>query len=161
MMGWQLFHMLVFPGLLFLTAFALLAEYVDRKLCAKLQNRMGPPWYQPLADLLKLGAKEDLVPADVDRKMFIAVPLVALAAVATAMLYIPVWKLDALMSFRGDVIVVLYLLTIPTVTFFIGGWYSRSLYSMIGAARSLMQLFAYEIPLLLSILAPALLAGTW
>jgi NADH-quinone oxidoreductase subunit H len=81
--------------------------------------------------------------------------------VVTASFYIPIWSHHALFSFPGDVIVVLYLLTIPTITFFLGGWYSRSVYSMIGAARSIMQLFAYEIPLFLSILAPALLAGTW
>jgi NADH-quinone oxidoreductase subunit H len=160
-MGWQLFHMLVFPGLAFLVVFALLSQYVDRKLCAKLQNRVGPPWFQPWADLLKLGAKEDLVPIDVDRPVFKGAPLVALAAVATAMLYIPVWGQQALLHFPGDVIVVLYLLTIPTVTFFLAGWYSRSVFSMLGAVRSLMQLFAYEVPLFLAVLAPALLAGTW
>ena len=160
-MGWQLFQMLVFPGFLFLVVFALLAQYVDRKFCAKLQNRVGPPWYQPWADLLKLGAKEDLIPIDVDRPVFTASPLVAMAAVATAMLYIPVWGPTAAWSFSGDVIVVLYLLTIPTVTFFLAGWYSRSVFSMLGAVRSLMQLFAYEVPLFLAILAPALLAGTW
>jgi len=159
-MGWQLFYMLVFPGFLFLAAFALLLQFVDRKLCAWLQNRVGPPWYQPLADLLKLGAKEDLIPADVDRPMFKLTPLVALAAVATAMLYIPVWGCDALFHFKGDVIVVLYLLTIPTVTFFLAGWYSRSVFSMLGAVRAIMQLFAYEVPLFLAILAPALLAGS-
>ena len=160
-MGWQLFYMLVFPGFLFLTSFSLVAEYVDRKLCARLQNRVGPPWFQPLADMIKLGSKEDLIPTDVDRPMFKLTPLVALAAVATAMLYIPVWGYDAPCHFKGDIIVVLYLLTIPTVTFFLAGWYSRSVFSMLGAVRSLMQLFAYEVPLFLAILAPALLANTW
>ena len=56
---------------------------------------------------------------------------------------------------------VLYLLTIPTLTFFLGGWYSASLYSELGAVRSITQLFAYEVPLFMSILAPALLANTW
>jgi NADH-quinone oxidoreductase subunit H len=88
-------------------------------------------------------------------------PVVALAAVVTAFMYIPMWGTQALFSFTGDVIVVIYLLTIPTFTFFLGGWYSRSVFSMIGAARSITQLFAYEIPLFLSILAPAMLANTW
>ncbi len=160
-MAGELFHMLVFPGFLFLVIFALLAEYVDRKLCARLQNRVGPPWFQPLADLIKLAAKEEIVPQLADAWTFKLAPVVALAAVVTAFLYIPLWGRQAAMSFPGDVIVVLYLLTIPTVTFFLGGWYSRSVYSMIGAARSIMQLFAYEIPLFLCILAPALLANTW
>ena len=78
--------------------------------------------------------------------MFRLMPLVALAAVVTAFLYIPIWAREALFHFSGDLIVVLYLLTIPTMTFFLGGWYPRSCFSMIGAARTLMQLFAYEIP---------------
>jgi NADH-quinone oxidoreductase subunit H len=160
-MAWDLFYMLVFPGFFFLIVFALVGEYVDRKFHARLQNRVGPPWFQPLADLIKLAGKEDLIPGDVDRGTFKYAPVVALAATVTAFFYIPVWGSQALFSFDGDVIVVLYLLTIPTVTFFLGGWYSRSVFSMIGAARALMQLFAYEIPLFLSILAPALLANTW
>jgi NADH-quinone oxidoreductase subunit H len=76
-------------------------------------------------------------------------------------LYIPLWSQNALCSFTGDIIVVLYLLTIPTLTFFIGGWYSTSLYSKIGAVRSITQLFAYEVPLFVSILSSALLANTW
>jgi NADH-quinone oxidoreductase subunit H len=157
----NLFYILIFPGFLFLAVAALWAEYVDRKLCAKLQNRVGPPWFQPWADFIKLLAKENLVPELVDRPMFTLTPIFALTAVVTAVLYIPIWKPEALFAFKGDVIIVLYLLSIPTVAFFLGGWYSRSLFSMIGAARAITQLFAYEIPLFLSILAPALLADTW
>ena len=160
-MAGELVYMLIFPGFVFLVVFALFAEYVDRKFHAVLQNRVGPPWFQPWADIIKLAAKEDLIPAEVDRSMFKYAPVVALASTVTAFLYIPLWGREAFFNFQGDLIVVLYLLTIPTVTFFLGGWYSRSVYSMIGAARALMQLFAYEIPLFLSILAPALLAGTW
>jgi NADH-quinone oxidoreductase subunit H len=157
----SLLGILVFPGFVFLTVFALAAEYVDRKVCARLQNRIGPPWFQPVADLIKLAAKEDIVPELADKSIFKNTPLVALASTVTAMVYIPVWGHKALFSFEGDVIVVLYLLTIPTMTFFLGGWYSRSVFSMLGAARSIMQLFAYEIPLFLSILAPSLLANSW
>jgi NADH-quinone oxidoreductase subunit H len=157
----SLFNILVFPGFLFLALTALFAEYLDRKLHAKLQNRVGPPWFQPFADLIKLLAKEEVLPEEAEPLMFRFTPLIALTAVVTAVLYIPIWGSKALLAFNGDVIVVLYLLTIPTVMFFLGGWYSRSVFSMIGAARTLMQLFAYEIPLYLAILAPALLAGTW
>lgn len=156
-----LFYMLVFPGFAFLAVFALIAEFIDRKFHAKLQRRMGPPWFQPLADLIKLAAKEDVLPMSADKWMFTLTPLVAMAATVTAFIYIPVWSRTAAGSFEGDVIVVLYLLTIPTFTFFLGGWYSRSVFSMIGAARTLTQLFAYEIPLFLSILSAALLTGSW
>jgi NADH-quinone oxidoreductase subunit H len=91
--------------------------------------------------------------------MFKLTPIVALASVVTSFIYIPVWGRNALSHFEGDAIVVLYLLTIPTFTFFLGGWYSRSVFSMIGAARTLTQLFAYEIPLFLVVLSAALLVG--
>jgi len=159
---WQdLFNILVFPGGLFLFVFGLAAEFVDRKLYARLQNRAGPPWFQPLADFIKLIAKEDLTPGEADVAVFKLAPILALAASLAAFLYIPAWGKRALFSFNGDVIVVLYLLTLPTLAYFLGGWYSRSVYSMIGAVRSLTQLFAYEVPLFLSILAPAMLADTW
>jgi NADH-quinone oxidoreductase subunit H len=155
------FHILIFPGLLFLFFFGLTAEYVDRKICARLQNRIGPPWFQPFADFLKLLGKQDIVPHEADATVFKLMPVFALTATITAYLYIPTWGPLALYSFNGDLIVVLYLLFISTLTYFLGGWYSRSIYSMVGAVRSLTQLFAYEVPLFLTVLASALLANTW
>jgi NADH-quinone oxidoreductase subunit H len=160
-MGMSLFYIVVFPGIIFLGVTGLFAEYVDRKLYARLQNRMGPPWFQPFADFVKLSAKEAIIPERANALMFRLMPVVAATAAVTAFLYIPMWRTNAVYSFSGDIIVVLYLLTIPTLTFFLGGWYSTSLYSMIGAVRTLTQLFAYEVPLFMAVLSPALLAGTW
>ena len=157
----SLFQILIFPGFLFLSVFGLAAEYFDRKLHARLQNRVGPPWFQPLADFIKLAGKEEIIPEDANPRMFKAMPVFALASTVTAFFYIPLWQQNGLFSFTGDVIVVLYLLTIPTLSFFLGGWYSTSLYSKIGAVRSITQLFAYEVPLFISILSSALLANTW
>ena len=156
-----LFNILVFPGFLFMVLFGFMAEFYDRKLYARFQNRVGPPWFQPFADFVKLAAKEDIIPEEADPTLFKIMPLLALASVVTTVLYIPLWSTKALFSFNGDIIVVLYLLTIPTLTLFLGGWYSRSVYSTLGAMRSLTQLFSYEIPLLASVLASALLANTW
>lgn len=156
-----LFFILIFPGFLFLFAFGLFAEFVDRKLYARMQNRIGPPWFQPLADFIKLSGKEEIVPEEADPVVFKFMPVLALTSTVTALFCIPLWGQHALFSFTGDVIVVLYLLTVPTITFFLGGWYSRSVYSMIGAVRALTQLFAYEVPLFMVILASALLADTW
>jgi NADH-quinone oxidoreductase subunit H len=136
-------------------------EFADRKLYARMQNRIGPPWFQPFADFIKLSAKEDIIPEEADSVMFRLMPVFALTAVVTAFFYIPLWGTQALFAFNGDLIVVIYLLTIPTLTFFLAGWHSSSLFSMIGATRTLTQLFAYEVPLFMAILAPALLANTW
>jgi len=157
----DLLRILVFPGMIFLVVMGMAGQYEDRKLYARLQNRVGPPWYQPVADLFKLLGKESVIPEEADRGMFRIAPVFALAAVITAFLYIPLWNTAPVLSFQGDLVVVLYLLLIPTLTFFLGGWYSRSIFSTLGAVRSITQLFAYEIPLLIALLSPALLANTW
>ena len=157
----NLVSILVFPGLVFLLVLGLAGQFVDRKLYARLQNRVGPPWFQPVADVFKLLGKESVIPEEADRWMFTLAPVFALAAVIAAYLYIPLWSAAPVFSFYGDLVVVLYLLLIPTLTFFLGGWYSRSVFSTIGAVRSITQLFAYEIPLLIALLSPALLANSW
>lgn len=156
-----LFQILIFPGFLFLSVASLLFEFIDRKLNAKLQNRVGPPWYQPLADMIKLFSKETVVPREADKAIFRYIPLFALAATTAAFLYIPLWGKQSLYPFEGDLIVVLYFLTVPTLTFFLAGWSSTSLYAGIGSVRAMTQLFAYEVPLYLSLLGPAMLADTW
>ncbi len=160
-MALTLFHIIVFPGFLFLLIYGLFVEFVDRKLYARFQNRKGPPWFQPLADLVKLMSKESVIPSEADRRWFRVLPIVALSAVATAFLYVPIWSTQSLMPFDGDIIVILYLLTIPTLTFFLAGWNSSSMFATLGAVRTLTQLFAYEVPLFMAILGPALLANTW
>lgn len=156
-----LVSILVFPGFLFLFILALLGEYVDRKLYARMQTRIGPPWYQPFADFIKLLGKELIIPENADRFLFKTLPLVACAAATLAYLFIPLWSPESLFSFKGDIVAVIYILTIPTLTYFLGGWYSRSLYSLIGSMRVLTQLFSYEVPLLMAVLAPAILASSW
>lgn len=152
---------MVFPGFAFLTVYGLLFEYIDRKVHARLQNRMGPPWYQPLADLLKLIGKETIIPAGANKTMFQVLPVVTLAAVAVAFVYVPVFGKSSIASLEGDLIIVLYFLLIPTICMFLAGWYSRGVYSTIGSVRTLTQMFGYEVPLFMALLAPALIAKTW
>ncbi|HXW98470.1 MAG TPA: NADH-quinone oxidoreductase subunit H, partial [Methanomicrobiales archaeon] len=85
-----LLYVLVFPGFLFLAAYALFLAYLDRKVGARMQHRVGPPLLQPLADFVKVLGKEVIDPRGVDRPAFDAAPLLALAAVMTAFLYVPV-----------------------------------------------------------------------
>ena len=156
----SLIYLLIFPGFLFLIIYGLFAEYLDRKLYARIQRRVGPPLLQPFADMVKLSAKEDIVPTNADHFMFTAAPIFALAAIFAAFLYIPIVALVGLHSFNGDLIVVLYLLTIPTLAMFLGGWYSGNLFGLRGGMRVASLLFSYEIPFFLSLLAPALLVGS-
>jgi len=154
-------NLLVFPGFIFLFFYSLFCEFIDRKVYARLQNRVGPPLYQPWADFLKLLSKESLVPKMANRKMFTAVPIFGLAAVVTAFLYIPIWSSNSLYPFTGDLIVVAYLLTLPALFLFLAGWHSGNPFSTVGGFRVLTQLFGYEVPFFLAILSPALVAGIW
>ena len=158
---WALVHLFIFPGFLFLSLMGLIFESGDRMLYARMQNRKGPPWFQPIADFIKLVGKEDLIPDDANPLWFKVLPPLSIAAAVTTILYIPLWETTAVYSFEGDLIVVIYLLTIPTVCFFLAGWFSNSLYATIGAVRTLTQLFAYEVPLFMGLLAPAVFAGSW
>jgi NADH-quinone oxidoreductase subunit H len=136
-------------------------QYLDRKVYARLQNRVGPPWYQPLADFLKLLGKESIIPTGENRTRFQVLPVVSLSAVATAFIYLPVTGAKSSYSFEGDLVIILYLITLPTLTAFLAGWYSRGVYATIGSVRTLTQMFAYEVPLFMALLTPALIAGTW
>ena len=155
-----LLYILVFPGFLFLAAYALFLAYLDRKVAARMQQRVGPPLLQPLADFIKVLGKEVIDPRGVDRPAFDAAPLLALAAVMTAFLYVPVIGPSPL-AFQGDLVLVLYLMTLPTVALFLVGWLSRNVYSTVGGVRAVTQLFIYEVPFFLALLAPAIAAGTW
>jgi NADH-quinone oxidoreductase subunit H len=154
-------YLLVFPGFLFLFGFSLFVEYLDRKVYARIQRRVGPPFLQPFADFIKLAAKEDIVPEKADSFMFTAAPIFALAAIFAAFLYIPIVAPSGLHSFNGDLVVVLYLLTIPTLAMFLGGWYSGNVFGQRGGMRVASLLFSYEIPFFLALLSPALVEGTW
>ncbi len=151
-------YIFLFPGFLFLIAYAFLFQFLDRKIYARMQNRVGPPLLQPFADFVKMLGKEVIDPKGVDRRAFDAAPLLALAAVMTAFLYVPIVGGSPL-AFQGDLIVVLYLMTVPTIVLFVLGWLSRNVYATIGGVRAVTQLFIYEVPFYLAMLGPALMAG--
>jgi len=162
MMDWlsALFTLLVYPGFGFLFICAQAFQWTDRRVAARLQGRVGPPWFQPLADFVKLMAKEDTLPTGSHELACAALPVVSLAAVLTAGLYIPVAG-RAASAFEGDLIVVLFLLSIPALAYFVAGWLSVGVYSIIGGNRSLLQYFAYEVPFLMALTGPAILSGSW
>ncbi len=153
--------LLLFPGGLFLLNAGLVYEWVDRKLVARFQNRIGPRWFQPLADTIKLLAKEEIIPAGVHKGLFITLPVVALTGALTAALYTPLFGFAPAYGFEGDLVVTLYLLSMMTLCMGLAGANTVSRFSLIGATRALTQMFSYEAPFLLALLGPAMAAGTW
>ena len=153
--------LLFFPGGLFVLGNGLAYMWVDRKLVAQYQNRIGPRWFQPLADIMKLLSKEEIIPEHVDSRLFIGLPLLALACALTAALYVPLLGLQPVLSFQGDLIVTIYLLSVVTMSLALAGANTADRFSLIGAVRTLTQLFSYEAPFLLALLGPAIVAGSW
>jgi NADH-quinone oxidoreductase subunit H len=156
-----IFSLLVFPAGLTLVLVGMFYEWVDRKLVARFQNRVGPRWFQPLADIIKLFAKEQITPNAANSFLFFGLPIIAAAGALTAALYVPLIGLPPVRSFPGDLIVTIYLLSLLTLCMGLAGWNSSSRFSLLGATRALTQLFAYEAPFLLALLGPALAAGSW
>jgi NADH-quinone oxidoreductase subunit H len=157
----NLITLLIFPGGFFLLILGLIYEWVDRKLLAQLQNRIGPRWFQPLADVIKLLAKEEVVPDGVNPWLFVGLPIIALAGSLTAALYTPLAGFSPSLSFPGDLIVTVYLLSLLTLCMGLAGSNTLNRFSLMGATRTLTQLFSYEAPFMLSLLGPAVVVGSW
>jgi len=156
-----LIALLFFPGGLFILLAGMAYEWADRKLVARFQNRVGPRWFQPLADNIKLLAKEEVIPDGVHPGLFVALPVIALSGALTAVLYVPVFGLAPAFSFGGDLIVTVYMLSLLTLCTGLAGANTLNRFSLLGATRTLTQLFSYEAPFLLALLGPALVAGSW
>ena len=156
-----LLSIMFFPAGMTLILGGMLYEWADRKLVARFQNRIGPRWYQPLADTIKLLTKEEIKPHGINSALFYGLPIIALTGALTAALYAPILGFVPVYSFPGDLIVTLYLLSLLTMCMGLAGWNGSNRFSLIGATRALTQLFAYEAPFLLALLGPAIVAGSW
>lgn len=133
--------------MLMVTAFAVLFEGVDRKFHAVMQRRMGPPVIQPLYDILKLLGKENIVPRWGNPPFFHGGPWVAVVASVMVFLYIPMGSIPPVLSGRGDIILILYLLSLSGVAVAVGGFASGSPIANVGAQREMVLMMSYELPL--------------
>jgi NADH-quinone oxidoreductase subunit H len=90
---WLIFRILVFPGFTFMLLLTLFCDWVERKLEARIQNRVGPMvagpagLFQPLADLIKLLTKEDIEPRDAKKTVFKVAPIIAFAVMMFALCF--------------------------------------------------------------------------
>ncbi|MGB9842113.1 MAG: complex I subunit 1/NuoH family protein [Candidatus Bathyarchaeales archaeon] len=165
---WFIFRVLVFPGFTFIMLVTLFCDWVERKIEARMQNRVGPAFagpagiLQPLADVIKLLTKEDIVPRGAKKTAFRLAPILSFSIIVFALSFLPIDGAAAIpdSSFAGDLIFVMALITVANFFLFLSGWASTNPYGDIGATRVLTQFIGYDIPLFLLALAPAFLAGS-
>jgi len=159
-MSSTLFHYLVFPGFLFTAIVGMIVSWVDRKVTARVQWRKGPPWWQNFADFVKLLGKEVLIPENAAKVPFLLAPLFGVAAITIVSTLI--WKtiIDPRSTFVGDIIVILYLLAIPSIAVIVGGFASGNPLASLGASREMKLILAYELPFILVCLIPIIKAET-
>ena len=120
----------------------MLASWIDRKVTARVQWRVGPPILQPVWDILKLLGKETLIPKGCSRTAFLLSPLMGLAAVTLVSTIIWVSLLGLEQGFAGDLIVILYFLMVPSIAVIIGGFASRNPIASLGASREMKLMLA-------------------
>jgi len=140
-----------------LTAFiGLFASWVDRKVTARVQYRVGPPLLQPIVDIIKLLGKETLIPEGSSRLTFLGAPLMGFMSVILASTVLWLNNLKPADSFLGDLIVTVYLLVIPSISIIMGGFASKNPLASLGASREMKLVLGYELPFILAILVPVI-----
>ena len=145
-----LFHFLIYPGLLFAGVVGGLLAWFDRKVTAQVQFRKGPPVLQPFYDFFKLLlVKETLLPARGARITFLLAPVFGLFGATTAGVFILLPLFNINIGFEGDVMVIFYLLTIPSLTYIIGALASGNPLASVGASREIKLIISYELTFLL------------
>lgn len=138
----------------------LLVRWVDRKVTAKVQWRVGPPVYQPFADLVKLLGKETLVPAAGNRWGFLLAPVVGFAAVAVSAALLVAVHVDPQGGFVGDLVVLVYILAIPSLAVILGASSSGNPHAGLGASREMKLVLSYELVFVLALLTVIIRAGS-
>ena len=132
---------LVIVNVVIFLALAPLFEGIIRKLTAKVQSRKGPPIIQPYLDLLKLLGKESIVPGNWAFKL---APMMALASIITAVAILPFGYTRNFLTEYGDVITIIYLLTLGGVSVLLGALSSRNTYAVVGASREMVTMIMVE-----------------
>ncbi|MFC1619003.1 NADH-quinone oxidoreductase subunit NuoH [Candidatus Neomarinimicrobiota bacterium] len=161
---------------LLLAVNALVAVYFERKVSAFMQDRLGPMevgifgfrggkryWGgigQTIADTVKLLFKEDLIPGEADRKLFVLGPFVIFGAAFCAFIGIPIGYGMAISDFNIGIFYVTAVSSVGVIGIILSGWASNNKWSLYGAMRSAAQIISYELPVGLSLLLVVMVVGS-
>jgi NADH-quinone oxidoreductase subunit H len=159
-MAVNVFYFLVFPGLLFAAIVGAFLSWFDRKITARVQFRKGPPVLQPFYDFFKLLlVKETILPKHGSPVIFLLAPIFAVFGATIAGVFILLPLMNITTGFRGDLLVIFYLLTIPSFSYIIGALASGNPLAAVGASREMKLILSYELTFLLLIAGIILKCG--
>jgi len=155
----NLFWILIFPGFVFTVCLGLVASWIVRKVSALVQWRVGPPFFQPFYDVMKLLGKEVLIPEEAQQTVFKAAPVVGLAGVL--LLSTMLWRIsiDPTRLFVGDIIVAIYLMVLPSLALILGSSASASPHAAVGTSREMKLVMGYELSLVLAFIVVIIKSG--
>ncbi len=159
-----LLDLLVIVALMTVTVMALI--YIERKVAARIQMRLGPmrvgPYgtLQSVADAIKLIGKEDLRPASADRWVFELAPFAVFVPAFLAFVAIPFTRDWAVSFLDLGLVYVVAVTGLSFLGFLMAGWGSDNKYALLGGLRAAAQLISYEIPLVLALVAVSMVAGS-
>ncbi len=140
--------------------------WFERRVLGRFQSRMGPNRWgpfgvlQPMADMVKLMTKENIIPTGADRPIFTLAPIVFLVPALVVFTILPLHESSFLGRLNVGLVFIIAITSVNTLGVFMAGWSSRNKYAMFGAMRAVAMLISYEIPMGLAIVAVALGAGT-
>lgn len=153
--------------LLVLLPLTLVVGYVELKVMAHMQHRLGPMypggfhgWAQTLADGIKFIQKEDIIPTAADKWVFSLVPYVTMLGACLTFVVIPIGPKLVVENLSVGLFYALAASSIGVIGVLMAGWSSANKYSLVGALRAAAQLIAYELPLVLTAAAVAMQAGS-
>lgn len=164
---WWIFGLKLLVILTVVPVGALVGGYAMHKELAHLQHRLGPMyagafhgWAQTIADGIKFIYKEDIIPARADKPVFSLAPAVIFVPVLLLFLVIPVDRNLIVEDLDVGIFYLVAIGSVGVIGVLMAGWSSSNKYALIGALRAAAQLIAYELPIILTAAAVAMLAGT-
>ncbi len=144
----------------------ILLIWIERKVAARIQDRIGPNRVGPvgllqtIADMIKLLSKEDITPAAADRVLYNAAPLVSFASVVLIWAVIPFTPFHYGVDLEIGALYFVAIASFGALAIMVAGWASNNKYALLGAFRVVSLLVSYEVPLVFALLLPVLLAGS-